>query len=85
VRLKVRLAGQSAHVATLIGVWPAANWLEREVWDLFGIAFEGHPDPRKILVPDDWTDFPLRKDFPLMTRESKPWPGAVEGEEEDEE
>jgi len=68
LRLKVRLAGQSAHVATLIGVWPAANWLEREVWDLFGISFEGHPDPRRLLMPEDWEGFPLRKDYPVQIR-----------------
>ena len=68
LRLKVRLAGQSAHVATVIGVWPAANWLEREVWDLFGIAFDGHPDPRRLLMPEDWEGFPLRKDYPVQIR-----------------
>jgi NADH-quinone oxidoreductase subunit C len=68
LRLKVRLAGQSAHVASVIGVWPAANWLEREVWDLFGIAFDGHPDPRRLLMPEDWDGFPLRKDYPVQIR-----------------
>jgi NADH-quinone oxidoreductase subunit C len=68
IRLKVRLAGNSAHVASVIGVWPAANWLEREVWDLFGIAFDGHPDPRRLLMPEDWEGFPLRKDYPVQIR-----------------
>jgi NADH-quinone oxidoreductase subunit C len=68
LRLKVRLAGQSAHVGTVIGVWPAANWLEREVWDLFGIEFTGHPDPRRLLMPEDWEGFPLRKDYPVQIR-----------------
>ena len=68
LRLKVRLAGQSAHVASVISVWPAANWLEREVWDLFGIAFDGHPDPRRLLMPEDWDGFPLRKDYPVQIR-----------------
>ena len=67
LRLKVRLAGQSAHVASVIGVWPAANWLEREVWDLFGIAFDGHPDPRRLLMPEDWEGYPLRKDYAVDT------------------
>src|SRR5437016_10874654 len=49
IRLKVRLRGDDARVGTVSGVWPAANWLEREVWDLFGIAFVGHPDPRRLL------------------------------------
>ena len=68
LRLKVRLAGQSAHVASVISVWPSANWLEREVWDLFGIAFDGHPDPRRLLMPEDWDGFPLRKDYPVQIR-----------------
>jgi len=54
LRVKVRLDGNAAHVQTVIGVWPAANWLEREVWDLFGIAFAGHPDPRVPTVSDLW-------------------------------
>ena len=68
VRLKVRLAGDSANVATVSDVWPAANWLEREVWDLFGIAFDGHPDPRRLLMPEDWEGYPLRKDYPVQIR-----------------
>jgi NADH-quinone oxidoreductase subunit C len=67
-RLKVRLAGEGAHVATVSSVWPAANWLEREVWDLFGIVFDGHPDPRRLLMPEDWEGFPLRKDYPVQIR-----------------
>jgi NADH:ubiquinone oxidoreductase subunit C len=66
--LKVRLAGNTASVATVSGIWPAANWLEREVWDLFGIVFDGHPDPRRLLMPEDWEGFPLRKDYPVQIR-----------------
>ena len=68
LRLKVRLHGGDAHVATVCGIWPAANWLEREVWDLFGIAFDGHPDPRRLLMPEDWEGYPLRKDYPVQIR-----------------
>ena len=68
LRLKVRLPGDDAHVGTVSGVWPAANWLEREVWDLFGIVFDGHPDPRRLLMPEDWEGFPLRKDYPVQIK-----------------
>jgi NADH-quinone oxidoreductase subunit C len=68
LRMKVRLHDADAHVATVSDVWPAANWLEREVWDLFGIAFDGHPDPRRLLMPEDWDGFPLRKDSPVQIR-----------------
>ena len=71
LRVKVRLDGDEAHVATVSGVWPAANWLEREVWDLFGIEFDGHPDPRRLLMPEDWEGYPLRKDYPVQI-EMKP-------------
>jgi NADH-quinone oxidoreductase subunit C len=64
VRLKVR-AGENDPVPSVTGLWPAANWLEREVYDLFGVNFTGHPDRRRILMPDDWQGFPQRKDYPL--------------------
>ena len=62
VRLKVRTSGE---VESVTGVWPAANWMEREVFDLFGVGFINHPDPRRLLLPPDWEGFPLRKDYPL--------------------
>ncbi len=65
VRLRVRLAGDDPVVDSLVSVWPGANWLEREIFDLFGIQFTGHPDLRRILLPDDWEGYPLRKDFPV--------------------
>jgi len=63
--LRVHVA-DGDKVPTLTPVYTGANWPEREIMDLFGVIFDGHPDPRKILVPDDWTDFPLRKDFPIV-------------------
>src|SRR5262245_41032256 len=66
LRLKVVLEADAARLPTVTSIWPAANWLEREVWDLFGIEFDGHPDPRRLLMPEDWTGFPLRKDYPVQ-------------------
>ena len=70
LRLKVRLNAEGAHIATVSGIWPAANWLEREVWDMFGIVFDGHPDPRRLLMPEDWDGYPLRKDYPVQIRKT---------------
>jgi NADH-quinone oxidoreductase subunit C len=64
VRLKVE-TDDSVGVASVTGVWPAANWLEREVYDLFGVPFSGHPDLRRLLLPPDWDGHPMRKDYPL--------------------
>jgi NADH-quinone oxidoreductase subunit C len=68
LRMKVRLDEADAHLTTVSDIWPAANWLEREVWDLFGITFDGHPDPRRLLMPEDWEGWPLRKDSPVQIR-----------------
>jgi len=64
VRIKVKV-GEQEPVPSMADVWPAANWLEREVWDMFGVNFTGHPDRRRILMPEDWQGFPQRKDYPL--------------------
>jgi len=86
VRLKVRI-GDTAGVESVTSVWPAANWLEREVFDLFGIQFINHPDLRRLLLPPDWEGHPLRKDFPLefvenaWTREHLPEMSDVEVEQ----
>ena len=65
VRLKVLLNEDDAHVTTVTGIWRTANWHERETYDLVGVIFDGHPDLRRILLPDDWQGHALRKDFPL--------------------
>lgn len=64
VRVKVKV-GEAQGLPSVTDVWPAANWLEREVWDMFGVNFTGHPDRRRILMPEDWQGFPQRKDYPL--------------------
>ncbi|HNV02712.1 MAG TPA: NADH-quinone oxidoreductase subunit C [Vicinamibacterales bacterium] len=64
LRVKVRVA-DGEPVPSVAGLWPAANWLEREVFDMFGITFTGHPDLRRILMPPDWQGHPQRKDYPL--------------------
>ncbi|MGA2409352.1 MAG: NADH-quinone oxidoreductase subunit C [Candidatus Binataceae bacterium] len=61
--LKVRLPRENPTVATVEGIWRSANWMEREIFDLLGVTFEGHSDMRRILMPEDWPGFPLRKDF----------------------
>ncbi len=65
LRLKVLLNEEDTHVPTVTGVWRTANWHERETFDHFGVIFDGHPDLRRILLPDDWQGHSLRKDFPL--------------------
>ena len=66
----MRVGGERPAVATVSGIWPAANWLEREVWDLFGIVFDGHPDLRRLLMPEDWEGHPLRKDYPVQIQKT---------------
>jgi NADH-quinone oxidoreductase subunit C len=69
LRLKVPLAADDAVLPTATGLYPTANYHEREVWDLFGIEFAGHPDLRRILLPTEFEGHPLRKDFPLRYEE----------------
>lgn len=70
IRVKAR-AGEHEPVPSMSGVWPAANWLERECYDMFGIKFEGHPDLRRILLPDEWKGHPLRKDYGIIQQDQE--------------
>ena len=80
----------SVSMPTWVHVYAGANWHERETWEMFGIVFEGHPDLRHLYLPGEFEGFPLRKDFPLLSRMVKPWPGIVDvepmpgGEDEEE-
>jgi NADH-quinone oxidoreductase subunit C len=65
IRLRVMLDGNAPAVESITSVWPSSNFYEREVFDLFGIRFEGHPNLRRIMMPDDWQGHPLRKDYPV--------------------
>jgi NADH-quinone oxidoreductase subunit C len=65
LRVKVYLPEEDPRVPTIVSVWQGANWLEREVMDMMGITFDGHPDPRRLLMPEDWNGHPHRRDYPL--------------------
>ncbi|NMB54520.1 MAG: NADH-quinone oxidoreductase subunit C [Leptolinea sp.] len=65
LRIRVPLEGDAPELSTIESLYANANWHEREIWDMFGIRFEGHSDPRRILMPADWVGHPLRKDYPL--------------------
>jgi NADH-quinone oxidoreductase subunit C len=85
VRVRVRLRPDDLECPSIHDLYPGANWHERETMEMFGVAFEGHPQPVKLLLPEPFEGHPLRKDFALMTRVAKPWPGEAEGEEGEEE
>jgi NADH-quinone oxidoreductase subunit C len=69
LRLKVHAAADE-RVPSVQGIWSTANWMEREVYDMFGIIFEGHPDLKRILLPDEWQGYPLRKDYDILTQDT---------------
>ena len=76
IRVLVGVAGDPPRVPSVADLWPSADWAEREIFDLFGIVFDGHPNLRRIQMPDDWEGYPLRKDYPLRgpAREKTPRP-----------
>ena len=85
VRVKLRLGQDDLSYPTISDVYPTADWHEREIMEMFGVTVTGHPQPVRLLLHEPFEGHPLRKDFALMTRTAKPWPGSVEGEEDDEE
>jgi NADH-quinone oxidoreductase subunit C len=66
LRLRVRAHGADPVVPSMTSIWPTANWHEREIFDLFGVRFEGHPNLERLLMPQDWEGYPLRKDYPVQ-------------------
>ena len=82
VRVKVACGTEDPVCPTISDLYPGANWHERETWELFGIRFDGHPQLVKLLLPEQFEGFPLRKDFELMSRVAKPWPGEETSEGE---
>ncbi|CAN5825705.1 NADH-quinone oxidoreductase subunit C [soil metagenome] len=69
LRVKVRLPAHDPSVPSIMALWPAANWAERELWDMFGIRVDGHPDLRRILMPEDWEGHPGRRDYPVQIKD----------------
>jgi NADH-quinone oxidoreductase subunit C len=78
LRIKAAVEESDARIDTVSGVWATANWLERECYDLMGIVFNNHPDPRRILMPDDWVGHPLRKDYPVQGPDREPYQGRLQ-------
>jgi NADH-quinone oxidoreductase subunit C len=80
ITLKVDVPDDRPEMPTWVPIFAGAAWHERETWEMFGVTFAGHPDLRHIYLPGDFEGFPLRKDFPLLARMVKPWPGIVDVE-----
>lgn len=85
IRLKVALQGSYPSIRSIVDLWPAANWYEREAWDMFGVTFEGHPNLRRILMPPTWNGHPLRKEHPARATEMGPFQLPDEKQEAEEE
>jgi NADH-quinone oxidoreductase subunit C len=81
-RVKMGCDPEEPRAPTIHDLYPGANWHERETWELFGIDFEGHPQLVKLILPEPFEGHPLRKDFVLMSRKAKPWPGEEKAEGE---
>lgn len=81
VTFKVDVDEEAPRVASWVDVYPGADWHERECWEMYGFAFDGHPALRHLYLPSEFEGHPLRKDFPLLAREVKPWPGLVDVED----
>ena len=77
LRIKAAVSEGECHIESASKVWVTADWLEREVYDLFGITFDNHPDLRRILMTDDWEGHPLRKDYPLQGPDREPYKGRL--------
>src|SRR6185295_17042461 len=81
LRLKARVPEERPHIASVVGVWRGANWLERETYDMYGIVFDGHPDLRRIYLYPEFEGFPLRKDYPKEKRQPLVAPRDVDPEQ----
>jgi len=80
ITLKADLDAEDPRIESLVPLFRGADWHERETWEMFGFTFDGHPGLRHIYLPGEFEGYPLRKDFPLLAREVKPWPGLVDVE-----
>lgn len=81
INIKADLPDDDVAVDTIITIFPGANWHEREAWEMFGVHFNGHPDLRALYLPSGFEGNPMRKDYPLLARRVKPWPGIVDVEQ----
>jgi len=81
ITVKADVPDDSLTIASIISVYAGANWHEREVAEMYGLSFAGHPDPRKLYLPTEFEGYPLRKDFALLARRIRPWPGIVDVEQ----